>query len=215
MATPRDARLEIVHPEIRSYLAGLAAESDPLVAAMEAEAAASGFPIVGRQTGRWLEQLTRMVGGKRVFEFGSGYGYSALFFARAVGPGGEVHGSDTNPKWIDVHRTLWAGHALADRVHLTVGWGKDALAALPGEFDVFLIDSTKVQYGDDLDLALSRCRAGGLVLVDNVLWGGRVTVDGGHDETTAAIHAFNLKVFAKHDVNVLPVGDGLAVIRKP
>ncbi len=214
MATPANARLEIVHPDIRSYLANLAPESDPLVATMEAEAAASNFPIVGRATGRWLEQLTRMVGGKRVFEFGSGYGYSALFFARAVGPGGEVHGSDTNPKWIDLHRELWTGHALADRVHLTVGWGKDALAAVPGDLDVFLIDSTKVQYGDDLDLALSRCRAGGLVLVDNVLWGGRVT-GGEQDDTTAAIHAFNRKVFAQHDVNVLPVGDGLAVIRKP
>lgn len=203
-------------PAISDYLGELAGgAADTLLEAMERRAAETDFPIVGRATGRWLAHLTRLVSGRRVFEFGSGYGYSAYFFADAVGEGGEVLGSDDAPELVDAHRTLWAGHPYLPRVELRLGRGADVLAGAEGTFDVFLIDSTKIEYGADFEAALARLRPGGLVLVDNVLWGGRV-VARSDDPTTQAIQRFNRTTFAdpRLEVCILPVGDGLAVVRK-
>ncbi len=216
MAIPSNALHPTNTPAIEAYLAELAGEStDPLLARMEAHAASTGFPTIGRASGRWLAQLTRIAGGRRVFEIGSGYGYSAWFFAQAVGPEGEVIGSDDNPAHLQRHRDLWEGHPLASRVDLRLGRGRAVLASTSGAFDLVLIDSTKAEYEADFEAALDRLRPGGLVLVDNVLWGGRVTVPSA-DPTTIAIQHFNTRLFAdtRIDVCVLPVGDGLAVARK-
>lgn len=216
MAIPVNAIHPTLSPAVADYLGALAGDAiDPVVAAMEHRAGTTGFPIVGRATGRWLTQLTRLVSGRRVFEFGSGFGYSAWFFADAVGDGGEVVGSDDDPMLLQVHRLLWHDHPFTARVDLRLGRGADVLAAAEGTFDAFLIDSTKVEYTGDFEAALGRLRPGGVILVDNVLWGGRV-VEPSTDATTQAIQAFNTMLFADRrvDVCILPVGDGLAVVRK-
>jgi predicted O-methyltransferase YrrM len=216
VAIPANAIHPSVSPEIARYLTELAGDDvDPLVFRMEAHARITGFPTVGRATGRWLTQLCRLIGAKRVFEFGSGYGYSAWFFADAVGHDGQVVGSDDDPALIALHREMWAHHAFAPRVDLRLGRGRNVLSTALGTFDAVLIDSTKGEYGADLDAALDRVRAGGLVLVDNVLWGGRVVAPE-PDATTQAIQAFNRAIFTdpRVDACILPVGDGLAVLRK-
>src|SRR5919106_5142894 len=89
--------LEISHPAIERYLNELASVDDePVLLEMEALAKENGFPIVGRLCGRLLEMLARSIGAKRIFELGSGYGYSAYWFSRATGPDGEIHLTDTD-----------------------------------------------------------------------------------------------------------------------
>lgn len=217
MSTPRDARLETVHPEVRAYLGGLPAEDDPLVDRMDAIAAERGFPIIGRQAGRWLTLLTRMIGGRRVFELGSGWGYSALYFAHGVGPGGEVHGSDGSADNLALHRELFDGHPLASRIHLRQGDAFTLLDDTTGDFDVVFMDIHKEQYPDAVDRAADRLRPGGLFLADNVLWGGRVTKAARPDDAaTAAVRRFNAAMAAdpRFEVGVIPVCDGLMVARR-
>ena len=93
MAIPSNARLPIVTPEVGAYIDGLSESPSPLEAALRDHALANDFPLIGQTSGRWLELLARSVRARRVFEFGSGFGFSALYFARAVGEEGEVIGS--------------------------------------------------------------------------------------------------------------------------
>jgi caffeoyl-CoA O-methyltransferase len=90
--------MDIVNPQVEAYIGSLLERySEPVLQEMEAEGRDRGFPIIGRLCGVWLELLARSIGARRVFELGSGFGFSAYWFARAVGPGGEVHGTDGDP----------------------------------------------------------------------------------------------------------------------
>ena len=94
MSSPSDAVTSIVEPGVQAYLAGLAPGEGALLDALEACAIERGFPLVGRESGRVMRLLSCLIGAERVFEFGSGFGFSAYFFAQAVGASGEVHGSE-------------------------------------------------------------------------------------------------------------------------
>lgn len=215
MSRPRDSVSDIVDPAIRAYLDGLVGDEDPLLDEMEAYSAERGFPLIGREAGRWLERLTAMVGATRVFEYGSGFGYSAFFFARAVGPSGEVIGAERDEVEIDKHKALYAGHPLASRIHLHHGWADDVLDATSGLIDVFLFDHDKAAYAETYERVLPRLRAGGLILADNTLWGGK-TAYPSDQASTQGLQAFNRIIHsdARVDAGILPVGDGLAVVRK-
>ena len=215
MALPTDAFTGIVHPEVRAYLDHLLGDDDPLLAEMEAHCANNGFPLIGRTSGRWLELLTRMSGARRVFEFGSGFGYSAFFFARAVGPEGSVWGAEKDAHELEHHARFYAGHPLAPRIHLREGWADDVFDATEGTFGAILLDCDKEGYIRSLEHALPRLDPGALVFADNVLWGGRVAREADAD-STRALQAFNRHV-AQHpalDGLILPSGDGLMVARK-
>jgi predicted O-methyltransferase YrrM len=203
-----------VHPEIRAYLDTLVDTEDPILDVMETYASERNFPLVGRESGRWLELLARMIGARRVFEMGSGWGYSAFFFARAVGEGGEVHGSEKDSWELEAHRKLMSGHPLSSRIHLHQGDAFDVLDAMEGCFDVVFIDVDKQAYPEALERAVERLRVGGLVLVDNALWGGKVArAAAGDDPSTLALQQFNqrLVVDSRLGAGLLPIGDGLGV----
>ncbi len=217
LSHPSDGFTGILHPEVRAWLGSLAVEEDPLVAALESYGRERGFPMVGRLSGRWCELLARMVGARRVFEFGSGYGYSAFFFARAVGPEGEVIGSEKDQHELDAHARLFAGHPLKARIDLRLGSAFEIFDATEGDFDVVFIDIHKAGYLQALEAAVPRLRPGGLLLADNVLWGGKVAreVEPG-DESTATLQAFTRALYARPQLQpmILPVEDGLAVALK-
>ena len=216
MSSPADAT-PILDAQVADYLATLDTESDPLLGALEAHAADRGFPLIGRASGRWLTLLARAVGARRVFEVGSGFGYSAYFFAQAVGPDGEIHGADRDAHELDDHRRLYGDHPYSQRIHIHHGEALEVLSGLPGLFDVFLIDCDKAAYVDTLEAVLPRLRPGGLVLADNVLWGGRTARTAPPDDTsTLGLQAFNRHVAAHPLLTsaVLPVGDGLGVCVK-
>lgn len=185
---------------------------------LQALATQRGFPLIGADAGRWLHLLTRMIGGRRVFELGSGFGYSAFWFARAVGEGGLVLGTEQDA-WEHGHfDRLWADHPLRRRVRLLAGDALAALAAAEGDFDVVFVDIHKRDYPAALQAALPRLRIGGLLLADNVLWGGKVTRPAPADDQsgTDALRAYNDAIHADPRLLslVLPTGDGLGVSLK-
>jgi caffeoyl-CoA O-methyltransferase len=206
----------IVDPRIERYIASLDAQPDPVLAAMEALAERRHFPIVGRQTGSLLGMLARLIGARRILELGSGYGYSALWFARALPEGGTVLCTDVSRENHDLAMGYFRTAGLESRIEFRVG---DALAVArelkPG-FDIVFNDIDKEAYPTSVDTAVSLLRAGGLFITDNVLWSGRVADDGSREPTTEAIRAFNRMLFARADLEtiIVPVGDGVSVCRK-
>lgn len=214
MSFPADAFTGIVHPAVRDYLEDLPAPEDPLVARLESYGADRGFPLVGRESGRVLELLTTAIGGRRVFEFGSGYGFSAFYFARAVGEGGEVLGSEKDAHEISAHHKLFGGHPLAARIHIQLGSALPVFCSTQGLFDAIFLDLDKESYPEILDAAIPRLRPGGLLFADNVLWGGKTTREPARgDNATTALRHFNALVFSDPRLmaSILPVGDGLMV----
>jgi caffeoyl-CoA O-methyltransferase len=214
MSSPSDARLGILHPDVREYLGELGALEDPLVFQMEEYANERSFPLIGRDGGRWCELLSRAVQARRVFEFGSGWGYSAFFFARAVGAKGEVIGSEKDEWELDAHKKLFAGHPLEERICLIHGDAFEVFASTEDDFDVVFIDINKQDYLAALEVALPRVRLGGLILADNTLWGGKATHEPHPDDSaTIGIRNYNRAVHAHPRLrsSILPVGDGLSV----
>jgi len=206
----------IVEPRIESYIASLGAQPDPVLAAMEALAERRHFPIVGRQTGSLLSLFAKAVGARRVLELGSGYGYSALWFARALPEDGMVictdHSSDNRDLALGYFRTA----GLEKRVEFHVG---NALAIArdqkPG-FDVIFNDIDKEDYAASVPLAVSLLRSGGLFITDNTLWKGKVVEADTSDALVESVRAFNKLVFSRPDLEtvLLPVRDGITVCRK-
>jgi len=206
----------IVDPRIERYIASLDAQADPVLAAMEALAERRHFPIVGRQSGILLGLLARCIGARRVLELGSGYGYSALWFARALPEGGTVLCSDVSRENHDLAMGYFRTAGLESRIEFRVG---DALAIArelkPG-FDIVFNDIDKEAYPDSIDIAVSLLRPGGLFITDNLLWSGKVADPGARDASTESIRAFTKALYARADLEsiIIPVGDGLSVCRK-
>jgi predicted O-methyltransferase YrrM len=161
---------------VESYLTELARteHENPVLVQMEARAAEHGFPIVGRATGRFLELAARAVGARRVMELGSGYGYSAYWFARAVGPDGEVVCTDGDPENARLAEDYLRAAGMWDRVRYRVGDALDGFAKEAGDFDVVYCDVDKDGYPDCWRAARDRIRVGGLWLCDNTIWSGHV-----------------------------------------
>lgn len=209
--------MDIVNPRIEDYLRGLFEEEHPVAAEMEALAEERDFPIVGRLVGITLEVLARAVGARRVFEMGSGYGYSAYWFSRATGPGGEVHMTEGDPE--NQRRALeyLERAGLADRVTSHVGNALEIIDEVPGEFDVVFCDIDKGDYPEAWAKARERIRVGGLYLCDNVLWSGRVAQDEVTDDVapgwTDRVREHNRAVAAddRYRSTVIPTRDGVMV----
>lgn len=160
----------ILDPGIDAYQRSLLDRYDePVLLAMEAEGAARGFPIVGRAVGVTLELFARSIGARRVMELGSGFGYSAYWFARGVGEGGEVHCTEGDPANAAAAERYLAEAGLRDRVTYHVGDAVEQMAAIEGEFDVVFCDIDKPGYPDAWRAAAERIRLGGLYLCDNTL----------------------------------------------
>ncbi|HUG87766.1 MAG TPA: O-methyltransferase [Actinomycetota bacterium] len=208
--------MDIVNPEVERYLRELFEEDHPVAAEMEARAEEHGFPIVGRLVGTTLEVLARSIGARRVFEMGSGYGYSAYWFSRAVGDGGEVRMTEGDPENQRLALDFLDRAGFGDRVRSHVGDAVELIDETPGEFDVVFCDIDKHGYPEAWSKARERIRVGGLYLCDNVLWSGRVAQEDPDDkrpEWTAAIREHNAAVAAdeRYRSTVVPTRDGVMV----
>lgn len=201
---------------VEEYLTELAGteHDDPVLGEMEARAAEHGFPIVGRASGRFLELMARAIGARRVMELGSGYGYSAYWFARAVGPGGSVVCTDGNPANAELAEGYLTRAGVWDRVRYRVGDALTGFAAEEGEFDVVYCDVDKLGYPDCWQAARDRIRVGGLWLCDNVIWSGHAATGTDRDGLpgwTAAIREHNRLVAAddRYAGSIVPIRDGI------
>jgi predicted O-methyltransferase YrrM len=209
--------VDIVDPRVEDYMRSLLTRYDePVLLEMEAEGKERGFPIIGRLVGVTVELLARSVGAKRVFELGSGFGYSAYWFARAVGPYGEVHGTDGDPANEPTALDYLSRAGLAEPIRWHVGDAVTHLAAAPGEFDVVYNDIDKDGYPAAWMAARERIRVGGLYICDNVLWSGRVAVPDEEDPRpvyTQAIIEHN-RLIAEDErfvSSIVPTRDGVFV----
>jgi predicted O-methyltransferase YrrM len=170
--------MDIVDPRIEEYMASrLERFDEPVLLEMEAEARARRFPIVGRNVGVTLEVIARAAGAERVVELGSGFGYSAYWFARAIGPGGEIHCTDGDPR--NERKALeYLGRAgLSGPIRYHVGDAVEQLAGIEPPFDIVYNDVDKEGYPAAWRAACEVVRPGGLYICDNVLWYGRVAGD--------------------------------------
>jgi len=207
--------MDILNPAVERYLASLATTDDEdVLLEMEGYAREHGFPIVGRLCGRFLEVMARSIDAKRIFEMGSGYGYSAYWFSRATGPEGEIHLTDMDPE--NEKRALdYLGRAGLDGpIDYHVSSAFDAFNETSGEFDIVYCDIDKHEYPQAFELARSRVRVGGLYMCDNMLWSGRVTgeeLDDSNPELTRTIDKANKLIAADPDFRsfILPIRDGV------
>jgi predicted O-methyltransferase YrrM len=205
----------ITNPRINRYLLEVQSDRHPILRPMEAYAERHGFPIIGPLVGRVLFQLSRLIGARRVFELGSGYGYTAVWFAQAVGPRGRVVMTEGDPENSALAMRYLRRARLAARVTPLVGDALGHLARERGTFDVILNDIDKWQYPEVLPLARKKLRRGGLLITDNMLWGGRVLKKRG-DRNTRGIQELTrlLKQAPDFHTTLLPIRDGVTVSLK-
>jgi len=203
---------------LQDYLDGLVPERHPELLAMERYAVEHDFPIIGPVCGHLCYQAARMTGARRVFELGSGYGYSTAWFARAVreNGGGEVHHTVWDQALSDQARGHLEAMGLADLVRFHVVEAVDALREQSGNFDLIFSDIDKEGYPASLPVIQESLRPGGVLIVDNLLWGNRIFDPSQTDEATEGVRELT-RLVTRSDrwiASILPIRDGLLLAHK-
>jgi caffeoyl-CoA O-methyltransferase len=212
--TPLDGRLY-------EYLLAHRSPDDDVVRELREETARLGGHAtmqISPDQASFLRILVAATGARRAIEVGTFTGFSALAIARGLPPDGRLLCLDVSEEWTAVARRAWAKAGVAGRIELRLGPAAEALRALPASerFDFAFIDADKGSYPVYWDEIVRRLRPGGLVAVDNVLWGGEVVQADEHGEDVDAIRQFNETVLADARVEsvMLAVADGLTLARK-
>jgi predicted O-methyltransferase YrrM len=206
----------IMDAAVEKYLYDLLPEGDAKIREMEAYGREHNFPIVGPLVGQFLYQMARTINAKRVLELGSGYGYSAYWFAKAVGKDGKVICTDLAEKNLFLCEKYFANDDVAAGVvRYEVGDALQILDRLEGPFDIVFMDIRKNEYTAAFEKAFPLLRVGGLFMADNVLRKGQVA-DKNPDELTAAIMEFNKMIFSHPKLisSINPIRDGVLVSLK-
>lgn len=201
--------------ELRSYLDRLVPARPAELQRMEAYAREQAFPIIGPAAGQCCYVLTLLARARRVFELGSGYGYSTAWFARGVREtgGGEVHHVVWDAALSAQARTHLAVLGYSDIVHYHVGEAVRILQDATGLFDVVFMDIDKRGYPAAIPVIAERLRPGGVLIVDNMLWSGRVFDQRDASPDTAAIREATRLLIAEAGwaSTLVPIRDGLLV----
>lgn len=171
--------------------------------------------LSGHYQGRVLSMLSKMVSPKRILEIGTFTGYATLCLAEGLTADGIIYTLDINAELEDMVRENFAKSSLNPKIQYIIGDAQESLKNINETFDLVFIDADKKNNGTYYDLIFDQVRPGGLIIVDNVLWSGKI-VNNAQDKDTKNIHAFNDKINEDTRVEklILPVRDGLFVIRK-
>ena len=217
-----DPKSTYLDPAISRYLLEHTSPPDPLLEELAEETRRvapewTSMPIDPDQ-GLLLTLLTQMLRPKRALEVGTFTGYSSICFARGLPPDGTLLCLDVSEEWTAVARKYWAKAGLAHQIELRLGPALDTLRSMRAEetFDLAFIDADKGNYPNYYQEILPRMHPGGVILVDNVLWSGRILQEEPDNPSTAVMKAFNDMVTADPRVTsiMLPIADGLTLIRK-
>jgi caffeoyl-CoA O-methyltransferase len=204
--------MEIMNKAIESYLQGLLPPREAVLQEMERVAAERDFPIIGPLVGRLLCQLAQLTRARRVFELGSGFGYSAVWFARGISSDGRIICTDGSEENARQARQFFAQAGIAAMVDYRVGDALSLLEEEPGPLDIILNDIDKHEYPRAFEKAVSKLKKGGLLITDNTLWHGRVvTVD--QSPSTLGVLKFNQMAYTSPQAftTIIPLRDGVAV----
>ena len=214
-------RPSLLPPAIAEYIAARTAPADDALRALQERTAALGRAArmqIGADQGVLMTMLTRLVGARLAVEVGTFTGFSSICIARGLKPDGRLLCCDVSEEYTAIARQAWVEAGVADRIELRVAPALDTLQVLPTDptIDLVFIDADKGGYAAYYGELVPRVRPGGLLLADNTLWSGRVVDDSATDDDSVAIRAFNDLVAADDRVEsyILPVGDGLTLIRK-
>jgi predicted O-methyltransferase YrrM len=203
---------------VDAYLAEKLLGEDPALEAALAANHAGGLPAidVSPTQGKFLHLLARAMGARRILEVGTLGGYSTIWLARALPDGGRLVTFEAMPRHAEVARANIAAAGLADRVEVIVGPALTSLPTLTGVFDLVFIDADKESYDAYYERALVLVRPGGLILLDNMLWGGAVADPADRTRQAASLRTLAAKLHRDERIALalLPLGDGLALARR-
>ena len=176
---------------------------------------------ISADQGQFMALLVRLTGAKRILEIGTYTGYSSLAMAEAMPPDGRLITCDINAEWTNAARRHWQQAGLEERIELQLAPALETMEALRADgqtdsFDIVFIDADKGNYCAYYEAALKLLKPGGLVLLDNTLWKGKVADERILDPDTCAIREVNSLIFRddRVDVSINPIGDGLTLVRK-
>lgn len=207
-------------PTLLAYIRSVGVREDADLAALREETA--NHPLatmqISPEQGHLMALLVRILGARKSLEIGVFTGYSSMVVAKAIAPHGKVVALDVSDEFTLIARRHWAKAGVADRIDLRLGPAADSLKAMvaTGEsstFDFAFIDADKPSYDKYYEYALQLVRRGGLIAIDNVLWGGKVTDATDHTADTIAIRAINQKIHVdpRVDATLIPISDGLTL----
>lgn len=196
---------------IHDYMQDLLKDRDKILLEMEAYAEKHDFPIIGPLVGQLLSQYAQLTKAKRILELGSGYGYSAIYFSKAV-PDAEIICTDTSEKCKNIAVSYFKRMVITN-VKFIVGDALEVLNQLQGDFDIIYNDIDKQEYPQAFKQAVPRLRKGGLLITDNALWYGRVLESKPKRESTKGVLEYNKLAFSDPRVysTLNPIRDGICV----
>ncbi len=207
--------IELTSPQVSQYLDSLVPSREPEMQEMESIAAKTDFPIIGPASGYLCYLVTRLLGARRVFEMGSGYGYSTAWFAKAVreNGGGEVFHVVWDEKLSQQARRHLSALGFEGLIRYQVGEAIQTLRETEGPFDVIFNDIDKQAYPESLAVIESKLRVGGALIIDNMLWHGRIFDAADHSPATEGVREFTRRITRdpKWAASLVPIRDGLIV----
>lgn len=176
---------------------------------------------IAPEQGQFMTFLVKLISARKALEIGVYTGYSSLAVALAIPDDGKVIACDINREWTDVAQRYWKQAGIAHKIDLNLAPASETLEKLleqgqQSSFDFAFIDADKTNYDHYYEMSLQLVRVGGLIVIDNTLWGGDVADDSVQDDDTIAIRKLNKKLVSddRVDVCMLPVADGLTLVRK-
>lgn len=209
--------------ELHNYLLSVSLREPEVLQRLRGETAAlehSGMQIAPEQ-GQFLHFLVQLIGATQTLEVGVFTGYSSLSVALALPAEGQIIACDVSETYTNIARHYWAEADVAGKISLRLGPAIETLQQLvdeggSGRFDFAFIDADKSNYVNYVELCYQLVRPGGLIAIDNVLWGGNVIDESQQDQDTAAIRALNERLYhdSRFAISLVPIGDGLTLLRK-
>jgi predicted O-methyltransferase YrrM len=208
---------------VEQYILDTTLRDEPLLRELRAETAQ--LPDAGMQTGadqvQFLQLLVRLIGARRCIEVGVFTGYSALGVALALPDDGTIVACDVSEEYTAVARRYWERAGVARKIDLRIAAAQETLDSLiragdEGRYDFAYIDADKTGYDAYYERCLALLRGNGVIAIDNVLWHGEVANDESTDPNTIALRSLNTKIGRDErvDATLLPIGDGLMIVRK-
>jgi predicted O-methyltransferase YrrM len=175
---------------------------------------------ISPEQGHFLVFLTRLIGARRMLEVGTFTGYGTLALALALPADGKILTCDLHDETVTIGRRYWEKAGVADKIKTTFGPALRTMAKLqesePAQFDLIFIDADKTEYDQYYELALTLVRAGGLIVLDNMLRHGDVANPDSHDPRTVSVRRLNAKIASDERVDrvLLPIADGMTLVRR-